>query len=90
MVCPVFVLRFPATAERLRQHLFQEMRKRTNIRGLRLVMVPYKRLHYNIDENGNAVRAPGYDDDWDELVQSRHAKGMALFEYDGEGNWRLF
>ncbi|KAL1797005.1 hypothetical protein ACET3X_005545 [Alternaria dauci] len=70
--------------------LFQEVSKRTNIRGLRLVMVPYKRLHYNIDENGNSVRAPGYDDDWDEFVQPTHAKGMALFEYDGERNWRLF
>lgn len=61
--------------------LTNELRLRRNLgQGLRVVIHGYKRLHYNIDNDGNSVLRPGSEADFEELTNPQHAKGMALFE----------
>ncbi|CZT24264.1 uncharacterized protein RCC_09983 [Ramularia collo-cygni] len=60
------------------------------VRGLRVTIVGYQRLQYKIDDQGREVEMLGHESDWAEYTNPQAAKGHALFEYDGDGNWRLF
>ncbi|KAF2447825.1 hypothetical protein P171DRAFT_441729 [Karstenula rhodostoma CBS 690.94] len=72
------------------QVLGQEIRRRGRIRGCGIAITGYKRLVYKINQAGQPEKAEGHEDDWEEFVNPKHAKGMALFEYDGKDTWRLF
>lgn len=62
------------------QLLGNDIRRRGRIPGCRIVVTGYKRLMYTINQAGDPEPLEGHDDDWDERVDPRHAKGMALFE----------
>ncbi|KAI1466805.1 uncharacterized protein F4812DRAFT_432863 [Daldinia caldariorum] len=66
--------------QKYEQLLYQEIRRRGRIRGCGLAMTGYKRLIYKINQAGQPEKAEGHDDDWEEFVNPKHAKGMALFE----------
>jgi hypothetical protein len=61
--------------------LHQELSRRGRIRNLGKDRVTgYKRLYYNINNAGESVKADGHEADWEEYINPKHAKGMALFE----------
>lgn len=58
----------------------QELQRRGRIRGLEVEMSGYRRLKYEINDEGQPVKKKGYEADWEEFMNPKHAKGMALFE----------
>jgi hypothetical protein len=62
------------------QLLGQEIRRRGRIRGCGTTVTGYKRLIYKINQEGQSEKFEGHEDDWEEYIDPKHAKGMALFE----------